>query len=205
MSEQPMTPEELLQIRVDGWICLYGLGLSLQQIASRFGVNWQTVRRHLRKAGVEIRPRHRQPRPRFDYPPIDWNGSRYTWSDKGYYRRTQKPRSYLHYDIWELHHGPVPDGFYVCHLDGDPRNNDLENLVIMTTNQRSMTYKVRPARYCLCCGSQLVPKLNREGEQESLPAFRQRLYCNPQCKGAHRRGKPRTWKALDEFPSQETA
>lgn len=35
---------------------------------------------------------------------------------------------YLHRAVYRHHHGAIPDGFHVHHVDGDPLNNDLANL-----------------------------------------------------------------------------
>lgn len=34
----------------------------------------------------------------------------------------------LHRDVWEHHHGPIPDGHHVHHIDEDPGNNNVDNL-----------------------------------------------------------------------------
>lgn len=34
----------------------------------------------------------------------------------------------LHRDVWEFHHGPIPDGMHIHHIDGDTANNDISNL-----------------------------------------------------------------------------
>lgn len=34
----------------------------------------------------------------------------------------------LHRDVWEFHHGPIPDGMHIHHIDGDTGNNDISNL-----------------------------------------------------------------------------
>lgn len=36
--------------------------------------------------------------------------------------------SYLHRDIWAYHHGPIPEGHHIHHVDHDPLNNDISNL-----------------------------------------------------------------------------
>jgi hypothetical protein len=42
-----------------------------------------------------------------------------------------------HRVIWEMHHGPVPDGWVVDHVDGDTSNNRLENLRLATISQNA--------------------------------------------------------------------
>lgn len=37
-------------------------------------------------------------------------------------------RRMLHRDIWEFLNGPIPDGYDIHHKDGDPSNNDPDNL-----------------------------------------------------------------------------
>lgn len=34
----------------------------------------------------------------------------------------------LHEEIWKTAHGPIPDGHHIHHRDGNPLNNDLDNL-----------------------------------------------------------------------------
>jgi len=51
------------------------------------------------------------------------------WSDKAYFKANinQHP-VYLHRYIWEEHHGPIPSGYVIHHMDGNPGNNAIENL-----------------------------------------------------------------------------
>lgn len=37
-------------------------------------------------------------------------------------------RHYVHRIIWEMHHGPIPEGMQIDHIDGDGLNNRLGNL-----------------------------------------------------------------------------
>jgi len=67
---------------------------------------------------------------------VDWGGK--TWrrypeansvSDRSYYQRsTTGGIVRLHRAIWEHHNGPIPSGHHIHHIDGDPTNNDINNL-----------------------------------------------------------------------------
>lgn len=65
---------------------------------------------------------------------VEFNGERFRRyplstrrGDRVYYQRVGGSRS-LHRAIWEYHHGRVPDGFHVHHIDFDPLNNTIGNL-----------------------------------------------------------------------------
>lgn len=54
---------------------------------------------------------------------------RYPDSDKPNQRNYfSDGRHYLHRDIWASVYGPIPKGFHVHHIDGNPLNNDISNL-----------------------------------------------------------------------------
>lgn len=67
---------------------------------------------------------------------VEWNGRVYrrypdakSKSNRLYFRRSTTAGScYLHRDVWEAHHGPIPPGHQIHHRDGNPGNNDLGNL-----------------------------------------------------------------------------
>lgn len=60
-------------------------------------------------------------------------------SDRNYFRAGRgdvyKGRSYLHRDLWIAQHGPIPDGYEVDHRDGNPLNNDVSNLQLLTIDE----------------------------------------------------------------------
>lgn len=39
--------------------------------------------------------------------------------------------------IWEMHHGPIPDGLQIDHKDRNPMNNVIHNLRLVTNTQNS--------------------------------------------------------------------
>lgn len=68
---------------------------------------------------------------------IEFQGRRYIrWpesenrNDRVYFKCHIWPDSprYLHRDIWESVNGPIPKGFAIHHVDGNPLNNGIKNL-----------------------------------------------------------------------------
>lgn len=184
---------------------LYRRGLGCYRIGKMCGMSRQAVHERLRRAGAKMRPRHKYLKPK-----VAFNGSVYTWSSKGYYRRTSEPRTILHHDIWEFHHGPIPDGYEVRHRDRDQHNNDISNLVCVTKADSTRMHHPRrrlPRKWCLFCGEELKPKPKQWRSKkfwETPNAFGKRLYCNPRCAKAHARGKPRGWSPNREAEASST-
>lgn len=100
---------------------LYQSGLSLQQVATAFGVTRQSVFKMFKKRNFQLR--NKQP-----LPFITFNGVRYTKREHGYWASTSKKRNYLHRDVWKFFKGTIPVGFDIHHIDGNKDNNDIKNL-----------------------------------------------------------------------------
>lgn len=68
------------------------------------------------------------------WPVVEFQGVRYYRKPPGYYKATGAPKDrYLHRDVWEAAHGPIPAGCHVHHIDGDRGNNALGNLELLRT------------------------------------------------------------------------
>lgn len=58
------------------------------------------------------------------------------WMGNGQY-------GYVHRDVWEKANGPIPDGMFIDHINGDPTDNRLENLRLATCSQNNMNMRRR--------------------------------------------------------------
>ena len=47
----------------------------------------------------------------------------------------------MHRYLWEQANGPIPEGMVIHHVDGDNRNNDLTNLVLVTPQEHSRIHQ----------------------------------------------------------------
>jgi hypothetical protein len=67
--------------------------------------------------------------------PVVVSETKQTFNGKSYYRRSaryfRQHANILHRDVWAYHHGPIPAGHHIHHIDGDRANNALSNLALM--------------------------------------------------------------------------
>ena len=55
---------------------------------------------------------------------------------KGYLRISIGGKNYsIHRLVWEAFNGPIPNGYYIDHIDGDRSNNSISNLRIVTQSE----------------------------------------------------------------------
>lgn len=45
---------------------------------------------------------------------------------------------YAHRYVWELHHGKIPPGAVIHHIDGDRSNNSIENLQLIPSQREHL-------------------------------------------------------------------
>lgn len=63
-----------------------------------------------------------------------------------------------HHIVWEAAHGQIPENYQVHHIDHNKKNNDLENLLLLSTSDHQKTHSphfgklngewVRICKYC---------------------------------------------------------
>ena len=74
-----------------------------------------------------------------------FNGEKFTRDDRtGYYLTTRNSTLIgrrLHRVVWEYHHGTIPNGYHIHHIDHDKSNNAIENLKMLTVEQHIDIHK----------------------------------------------------------------
>ncbi len=48
----------------------------------------------------------------------------------------------VHRLVWEYFNGPIPDGYEIDHVNGNPADNRIENLRLATRSQNGMNHKM---------------------------------------------------------------
>ena len=64
------------------------------------------------------------------------NSKRYTKQEDEHYRGYHG--KYLHRAVWEFYNGKIPIGYVIHHKDGNPENNDIENLQLMSKTSQNL-------------------------------------------------------------------
>jgi len=85
-----------------------------------------------------------------------------TIDSKGYYSvRIGGKKHMNHRIIWELHNGPIPEGYVIDHIDRNPGNNRIENLRLATRQQNAWNAKANGFCYIKSRGK-YVARLNQK-------------------------------------------
>lgn len=63
---------------------------------------------------------------------------------RGYVQFRYEQKTYrAHRLIWEMHHGPIPDGAEIDHINGNPFDNRLENLRLVSREDNARNLKLQ--------------------------------------------------------------
>lgn len=117
----------------------YQTGLSLAQVADEFDCTRQNVYDVFRWRDWPMRPK------KSARPTVEWNGSKWSLRNNGYYGRTTGKRDMMHRAVWEHHNGPIPEGWDVHHKDRDRTNNDIANLMCLPKDEHTRLHAAEAA------------------------------------------------------------
>ncbi|MBQ3442366.1 MAG: HNH endonuclease [Selenomonadaceae bacterium] len=87
-----------------------------------------------------------------------FNGEVYYKIRGGYYIRSKQ--LLLHRQVWKFFNGEIPKGYIIHHIDGDPDNNALANLQMMTIGEHKRIHQLDVKRLdkkkfvCTVCGKE---------------------------------------------------
>ena len=114
----------------------YKTGERTYTLARTYGVGQRTMIRRLQEAGVEMRPHGGE---------CGWRkcGGPLHITNYGYFRTADRNGKMcpIHRGCFEAYHGPIPDGHVVHHVNGDTRDNHIENLVCMLPSEHSKLHR----------------------------------------------------------------
>jgi hypothetical protein len=121
-------------------------GFSCSQLAKMYGVTRQSIHESLVRLDTKFRKVRLLPFVMYDG--IKWTISKTT----GYYRSTvdRKKHVSLHRYVWEKHHGEIPKGYDIHHIDWDKCNNSIENLELICHREHARKYPHRINKYNKC-------------------------------------------------------
>ena len=171
--------------RVAAMYAEYQGGKSLDEVGRLFGCTRQSVYAVFTTRKLALRSKVFQP-------VVQFNGRSYTERHDGYWRATEGNRSQLHRDTWIFFNGPIPDGWDVHHVDGNPSNNAIGNLECLPKKEHGKVHSPRlpvPDKCCLRCGRKLVRRESSTGIIEGPTALGKRKFCNTTCMGRFMRGR----------------
>ena len=97
---------------------LYFAGLSLQQVASQFGVTRQCIYKAFKLRGFTLRGVNFRPYQIYD-------NKKFTLRNNGYYSLTTNDRCLMHRYVYEKEIGKIPNKFDIHHIDQNKSNNKI--------------------------------------------------------------------------------
>lgn len=136
-------PYERRDDRAAEMYAIYQSGESMAGVARQFDCTRQNVYDVFRWRGWAIRPKHSA------RATVEWDGSKWSLRDNGYYGRTTGARDLMHRAVWEKHKSPIPDGWDVHHIDRDRTNNDIDNLMCLPKDEHTKLHAAEAAEEVL--------------------------------------------------------
>lgn len=84
--------------------------------------------------------------------------------NSGYYQvRKERKLQLVHRVIWEMHYGPIEQGKFIDHIDGDRTNNKLDNLRLVSRSGNARNCTPRHDNTSGVVGVSFFTNINRNG------------------------------------------
>lgn len=132
----------------------YGAGESTTVLGRAYGVGGHTIWRRLRAAGVELRPPGAPPGNKYGLGNKSKLGRLHVSSaffgNEGYlctYTRERK-QARIHRGCWEAHHGQIPEGHVIHHINGDRTDNRIGNLACLPHGEHTRLHAAERRLRC---------------------------------------------------------
>lgn len=108
-----------------------------------------------------------------------FNGLKFHQAKDGHFVFHTQP---IHRAIWRYYYGEIPDGYQIHHVDGNPANNDIENLQALTAQAHQaihspLRHDHRPQASFICTEC---------GKTYSAIDCGRNKFCSPQCRNKYR-------------------
>lgn len=114
----------------------YQDGMSLEAIGELYRKSRQAIYDVFRSRGYQLRSKQFKGL-------VILDGIKFAETKGGYLRGTVAgKRMLIHQYIWSKHHGPIPEAHVLFHIDGNPKNNAIENLELIAKS--AMQKKFNP-------------------------------------------------------------
>ena len=111
------------------------------ELAHAFGVSQPTIWRRLVAAGAKMRPCGAPPGNKHK---LGWHQPGGPLSEAHGYFLTydrQGKNCRIHRGCWEAYYGPIPKGYNIHHVDGNPLNNEIGNLACISHGEHTRLHK----------------------------------------------------------------
>jgi len=116
---------------VAAMFAMYKSGKSLEDIARVYKRSRQAIYDVFRTRGYQLRSKQLKGLQILD-------GIKFSLTKGGHLRGTVKGnRIMMHHYVWIKHHGKVPSGYCIWHMDRNPQNNRIENLEMLPKDMMS--------------------------------------------------------------------
>jgi len=133
-----------IDLPVDEMVKRYEAGETTWALARGYDVCQETICRRLYAAGVVMRPCGFPAGHTLNHGRHKRGGPLHT-TDGGYRGTLDREGKIcrVHRACWVAYHGAIPDGHVVHHLDGNPANNDIENLSCVSHGEHWRLHNIK--------------------------------------------------------------